>query len=187
MRGEMAANNYEQRYEDILRKIAGRRPYGGKARDDKPRKPHDAVLDGLNAYDSLAALAERDYEHILCHGPETKNAAAWSAVLIWFRNKGYHGYKRLTLLGIWAHYSESEMALSLGTRNLAYQAPIYDAGVYRVAIESGFQLYYGDDGRPPNENEHLHYSSLYSEKKRLTLRQALREILAVLPREIDRA
>ena len=183
----MSARDNEQRYEEILKKIAGRKHFASRARDDKPRKPHDFVLDQLNAYDSLAALAEREYVHILCHGPKTVSATAWSAVLAWFHKKGYHGYKRLTLLGIWAHFAESEMVLSLGTRDLTYRAPIYDAGVYRVAIENGFQLYYGDNGHPPEENDRLLYRSLYSAKKRLIHRQALREILDVLPREIDRA
>ena len=36
--------------------------------------------------------------------------------------------------------------LSIGIRKLHYRAPIFDAGVYRVAIQNGFQLYYEDDG-----------------------------------------
>ena len=49
--------------------------------------------------------------------------------------------------------------LSIGIRKLQYRAPIFDAGVYRVAIQNGFQLYYEDDGHPPEAGD----SPLYHE------------------------
>ena len=173
----MPSDDSQRRYETIMRKIAGRRPFGGKTRDDKPGTLHDRILDMVNAFDSVATLTQDTYPDILCHGPKALNGSAWSAVVIWYHPKGYHGYQELSLLGAWAHHDANELLLSVGIRKLPYRAPIYDAGVYRVAIENGFQLYYEDDGHPPGDGDHLWYQSPFDTKKRLSHRQALSEIL----------
>ena len=167
----------DRRYQDILNKIACRGPVGSKSPVDKPQTPQDSALDLINAYDSLIPLAERSYDSILCYGPNSLRRSAWSAVVIWYQNKGYHGYQTLDLLGVWAHYAGTQIMLSIGIRKLQYCAPIFDAGVYRVAIKNGFQLYYEDDGRPPEAGDSPLYHEPFKMEKRLTHRRALCEIL----------
>ena len=95
----------DRRYQDILNKIASRGPFGSKSPVDKPQTPQDSALDLINAYDSLIPLTERSYDSILCYGPKSLRRSAWSAVVIWYQKKGYHGYQTLDLLGVWAHYA----------------------------------------------------------------------------------
>ena len=175
----------EQRYEDILRKIAGRRPFGAPRQDDRPATPHDQALDLVNAYDSLDRLASRDYPRVLCHGPKTLRRSAWSGVVMWYRDKGYHGYQLLRLLGIWARYKDGDIWLALGLRELKYRAPIFDAGVYKVAIANNFQLYYHDDGRPPTPDERILFEARFALPERLRIRDGLGDSLMAWAREMD--
>ncbi len=172
----MPKQSADQRYEDILARIAARRPFGSAPKKAEAKRPHDRALDLVNAYDALADLVERDYANILCHGPRTLRGAAWSGVVIWYHGKGYHGYQRLTLLGVWAQYEGSDILLSAGIRKLAYRAPVYDPGVYRVAITNGFELYYEDKGQPPGEEDRLLFHAKFAASARLTLRDELQAI-----------
>ena len=181
------SSDSDQRYEDIMRKIAARKPFGKAARDAKPPTPHDRALNLVNAYDQLRRLSERQYERILCQGPKTLRGAAWSAVVIWYRDKGYHGYQRLHVLGIWARYDAGEMALCVGIRQLDYTAPIFDASVYRVAMENGFHLYYEDDGHPPVEGDELLYQAPFDTDNRLRHRREISDVLGNWLLEIERA
>ena len=56
-------------------------------------------------------------------------------------------------------------------------APVYDPGVYRVAIQNNFRIYYDDDGHPPGEDDHLLYRARFIMKERLAHRQTLVDIL----------
>lgn len=179
------SSDSERRYEDIMRQIAARKPFGKPRRDARPPTPHDRALNLVNAYDSLRQLSERRYARILCQGPKTLRGAAWSAVVIWYRVKGYHGYQRLNVLGIWARYVDGEMALCVGIRKLEYKAPIFDASVYRVAMENGFHLYYEDDGHPPDEGDEVMYQAAFDAEQRLRHRLAIRDALAKWLREIE--
>ena len=181
----MAGASKQDRYNDILKKIASRRPFGSKPHDDKPQTPHDRALDLLNAYDSLAKLTQGNYPNLLCYGPKALRSAAWSAVVFWYRQSAYHGFRMLELLGIWAHYHEGDMLISVGVRRLPYRAPVYDAGVYNVTIENGFSLYYEDDGQPPAENDLLLYRSVFAVEDRLQCREALAGILEDWQRELE--
>ena len=91
----MRAEDKKQRYEDILKKIERRRPFGSAQEEEKPRRPQDRVLDLLNSFDALADIAQRDFERVLCYGPQTFHGPAWSGVVIWYHSKGYHGYQTL--------------------------------------------------------------------------------------------
>lgn len=173
----MSSEEDQQRYQDIMRKIAGRRPFGGKARDEKPATLHDRVLDMVNAYDSFARLTQYTYAGIQCHGPKALRGSAWSGVVVWYHPKGYHGYQELSMFGIWAHHAANELMLTIGERKLPYRAPIFDAGVYRVAIENGFHLYYEDDGHPPDADDQLLYQAPFDAAERLSHRQALADVL----------
>lgn len=167
----------EDRYRDILKRIAERRPFGRKAGAKPAQTPQDRVLDLINASDSLAELTERDYRGCLCYGPKHVRGAAWSGAVVWYQRKGYHGYQTLTLLGVWAHYLHETIALSIGLRELPYRAPVYDAGVYRVAIRDNFSIYYDDDGRPPLTDDQLLYQEDFKPRDRLAHRQALQGVL----------
>ena len=173
----MRAEDKQKRYQDILKNIERRHPFGSAREEEKPRTPHDRVLDLLNAFDTLADLAQRDYENILCYGPKTVQGAAWSGVVIWYHRKGYHGYQTLRLFGVWAQYRDGDIMLCIGIRPLAYRAPVYDPGVYRVAIQNNFRIYYDDDGHPPDDGDCLLYRAPFRASERLIHRQTLTEIL----------
>lgn len=182
----MRAEDSDRRYDDILKKIARRRPFGSDRPGDTPPKPQERALDLLNAFDALADLARRDYQPIPCYGPRTVGGAAWSGVVLWYHGKGYHGYQRLHLLGVWAHYLEGELTVTLGLRPLPYRAPVYDPGVYRVAIQNNFRLYYDDRGQPPEGDDRILYQAPFELKKRLRHRQALHELLQKWRIEIEK-
>ena len=181
----MPGQDNEDRYNDILNRIARRNPIGRARPEAKPQTPHDRVLNLVNAFDALARLTRDEYERYLCYGPKSFRGSAWSGVAIWYHRKGYHGYQTLYLLGVWAHYSESDIVLTVGIRQLPYRAPVYDAGVYRVAIRNNFRIYYDDAGGPPGESDRLLYQSRFKENERLSHRQWLRDILGAWRREID--
>lgn len=180
----MPSSDKNLRYNDILNRIATRRPFGSKPLDDKPQTPHDRALDLINAYDSLANLTSLSYPDILCYGPKALRRSAWSAVVIWHHQKGYHGYQLLELLGVWARYQEADILLTIGRRRLPYRAPVYDAGVYHVAIQTGFTLYYEDDGRAPSAADSTLYCAKFNSRDRLSHRQALTKILENWKREM---
>lgn len=173
----MSGDENQRRYDEIMRKIAGRGAFGGAAPAQGTLSSHERALDMLNAYDSFARLTQDTYPNILCHGPKALRGKAWSAVVVWYRPKGYHSYQKLDLLGVWAHHAEKELLLSIGIRELKYRAPIFDAGVYRVAIENGFQLYYEDNGRPPGAGDQLLHQATFDIKERLAQRRTLSDIV----------
>ena len=179
-----AVNDNEDRYEDILKRIAERQPFGKKRREALPQSPHERALDRINAYDCLAELTRQVYDHWLCYGPKSLRGSAWAGVVVWAHRKGYHGYQTLTLHGVWAHYADDDILISIGSRELPYGAPVYDAGVFRVAVQNNFRIYYDDSGGPPDEGDRLHYRRAFDEEDRLRLRQTLREIVKRRRREM---
>ena len=181
----MPAEDRNQRYERILNNIKRRHPFGSARKEEKPRTPQDRVLDLLNAFDALADLAQRNYEGILCYGPQTARGRAWSGVVIWYHRKGYHGYQTLSLFGVWAHYHDGEIMISIGLRELPYRAPVYDAGVFRVAIQNNFRIYYEDAGQPPEEGDRLLYRAPFKLRERLEHREALTDLLRSWIGEIE--
>lgn len=183
----MTTDRDDERYDDILKKIAEARPFGSRRREKLPQTPHDRALDRINAFDTLARLARREYRHALCYGPKSLRGSAWSAAVVWCHRKGYHGYQTLYLLGVWAHYVEDRILLSIAERQLPYRAPVYDAGVYRVAIQNNFGLYYDDAGGPPGNGDRLLHRCSFQEKERLTHRQTLQEIVAEWQRRLEKS
>ncbi len=183
----MNAEHDDERYEAILKQIADGRPFGSRRRKPLPPTPHERALDRINAVDALAPLARRDYRHALCYGPKSLRGPAWSAALVWYHHKGYYGYQTLYLPGVWAHYDEGRMLLSIAERQLPYRAPVYDAGVYRVAIRNNFSLYYGDPGGPPDGGDNLLHRCRFQESERLKHRRRLRKIVAGWQLKLERA
>ena len=178
------ASDNEDRYQDILNKISQRRQFGGTRRESRPLTPHERALNLINAVDCLADLPHKDYQHWLCYGPKSLRGAAWAGLVAWAHRKGYHGYQSLNLYGVWARFNDDEIRLCIGARTLPYSAPVYDAGVYRVAIQSSFRLYYDDSGRPPNGEEPLLYDRAFKAEERLQHRRALSEIVTQWQRQL---
>ena len=185
MAGGMSADRGEERYQDILKRIAERPAFGSRQRETPPPTPHQRALDRVNAYDCLAGLARREYAGWFCYGPKALGGKAWAGVLIWAHRKGYHGYKALNLRGIWAHYAGDKLMLSVGWRQLAYSAPVYDPGVFRVAIASNFRIYYDDNGAPEGDGKQLLYRDAYRDQDRLLHRRALEEAARQWRSEMD--
>jgi len=181
----MTAERDDQRYDDILKKIAEARPFGRNRREPLPQTPHDRALDRINAFDALAPLTRAEYRGALCYGPKSLRGAAWSAAVVWYHLKGYHGYQTVHLLGVWAHYDQDQILLSIAERQLPYRAPVYDASVFRVAIQNNFRLYYDDAGGPPGNEDRLLHRCPFEEKQRLAHRQTLNEIVAVWQQRLE--
>ncbi|MCY4464792.1 MAG: hypothetical protein OXE46_04575 [Chloroflexi bacterium] len=176
----------DDRYQDILARIAARRPFGSPRPQKKPARPHDQALNLLNAFDTWSDLVLREYKRILCHGPKTMRGAAWSGVVIWYHNKGYHGYQQLRILGLWTHHAGDDIVLSVGIRVLPYRAPVFDPGAFRHNITDGFQLYYEDMGQPPGECDQLLFQAIFTVRERLKLREKLQEIADQWRRQQER-
>jgi hypothetical protein len=174
----MNVDRDDERYDDILKKIAEGRPFGSKRRELQLQTPQDRALDRINAFDALAQLTRRDYRRVRCYGPKSLRGSAWSAAVVWYHETGYHGYQTLYLLGVWAHYNQDRLLLSIAERQLPYRAPVYDAGVYRVAIQNSFNLYYDDAGEPPDATDNLLHHCRYQENERLAQRQTLKDIVS---------
>lgn len=176
----------DDRYQDILERIAARRPFGGARPQKKPSRPQDQALDLLNAFDTWSDLVLREYDRILCHGPKALRGPAWSGVLIWYHSKGYHGYQRLRILGVWAHYVDDDIVISAAIRELPYRAPVFDPGAFRHNITAGFRLYYEDKGDPPGDGDELLLQAIFTAKDRLKLREELQKIADQWRRQQER-
>lgn len=162
----------ESRYDEILRKIAGRKPFGAESKPADP-SPFDLILDFLNAYDTMDSLAQRAYSSILSYGPAVMRDTDWAGVVLWYHAKTYYGYRALNLLGIWVQQLETDLHVILGLRHLSYTAPVYTAEAYYALIRKGFKTYYDDNGHPPQVENEILYQAIYEQKIRLSLRDAI--------------
>ena len=134
------------------------------------------VLDDLNAFGFLDDARRKAPDEMLCFGPKDVYGSSWSGVVVWFRPTGYHGYKTLTLLGIWACAQMDAVSIIMGTRTLAFTASFYNPEAYFHNIRRGFDLYYGDDASPPAESDRL-YTTSYDQSRRLDIRGEIESIL----------
>ncbi len=167
----------QKRYEDILKRIANRKPFGQDSVNPKPSSPRDLILDALNTYDTLDKLAQKPYDHIIVHGPKVRRFKTWSGVVIWYRNKGYTGYKVLSLFGVWVHQNNTSINLIIGIRQLPYRAAVYNAEGYFASIRNDFKLFYDDKGQPPTTDGTILFQTVYQAKERLAYRQTLSNII----------
>ncbi len=161
-----------QSHDDLLKEIMARR----KALQAAPQQDALAqVLDAVNAFDTLDALQSQIR---LCYGPKVISSAAPSkGVVIWQRPPGYHGYKVLTLIGVWARLIEDTPQIVVGSKRLAFSAPFYDADAYHKLIRRSYDLYYQDDKLPPRDPA---FSAPYAADLRLELRRTVARTLAEL-------
>ncbi len=173
----MSQDDNQQRYQDILRRIAERKSTKPNPTEKISKSAYDLILDSLNAYDEMAKLPLKSYKYILCYGPQVIRHEMWSGVVVWYRDKGYYGYQLLHLLGVWAHQRTTNIDLIIGVRDLSYRASIYNPEGYHASIRNGFKLFYEDNGHPPDETANILFQSPYNQKERLTFRQTLNKIL----------
>lgn len=168
----MSADDNQQRYDDILKRIANRKPFGQPV-EEKSKSTYDLILDYLNTYDTFATLTLKSYKRILCYGPQVIRKPGWTGVISWYLNKGYHGYQKLWLLGVWAHPHNTDILVTLGRRELKYRAAVYNPEGFHASIRKDFKLFYDDDGHPPTVSGTILLQAAYKAKERLTLRQTL--------------
>jgi hypothetical protein len=171
----------ESRYEDILRRIQER-----KAQEAVQPKQDvlAAVLDEVNALGVLEEVKKRPPVPLSCFGPKVfrktivcaSQDAYWVGTVLWHKPRGYGQYQILGLLGIWALEGDEGVTLVVGTRQLAFSAPIFNPESYYHHMRRGFSLYYAGSPSPPDaqgkDNERL-YETLYRAGERLTIRDAI--------------
>lgn len=147
------------------------------------QSPLARTLDALNVWGYLEEATEEHALRFRCFGPKTLRGAVptpYVGVVIWCRGRGYHGYRALDLLGIWAVGSPGEdetITVCAGTKQLSFNSPFYDAGAYQQLVRKDYDVYYDDDGSPP-QGDGLLYSRVYDKTERLAMRDALSEMVA---------
>jgi hypothetical protein len=157
--------------DDLLNEIIARR----RAKQLAPQQDILArVLDDLNAFDTLETLIERMK---LCYGPKVISGEGRMGVVVWRRPPGYHGYKTLSLIGVWAVLREDQPQIMVGRKLLAFSAPFYDADAYHKLIRKNYDLYYNDDNQPPTAPS---FSAPYESERRLELRETVKRAVAEL-------
>ncbi len=142
------------------------------------------ALDDLNVMGALESLIRRDKftwgpKPVKCRDPLAAGA------LVWRRGSGYHGYKTLTLIGVWAmsgvkdkddEDDEDVIHIVIGVKYAAYNAPFFDAEAYHTIIKRDFVTYYDVDGAPPPpENQRAAF--VYDRAQRLEQRK---QVIAAL-------
>lgn len=178
----------EARYAEILRRIEGR-----KQNNNAP-KQNDlaAILDGLNALGVLEELRKKKLRTISIYGPKATRgqieiegkAWQWAGAVTWYKARGYHHYRTLTLLGIWALEIEDGAQIIIGSKTMEFDAPVFNPESYYREIKKRFDLYYKGDGTPPPESGQL-YSTFYDANERLALRDTVESTLATWAAELS--
>jgi hypothetical protein len=181
----------DSRYDEILRRIQQR-----KAEEaNKPKQDAlAAVLDGVNALGVLEAVKKRPPAGLTVFGPRAfrkaihidlsaaaKQTAAspddgpWLGTVIWHKPKGYGHYDVLGLLGIWAVQNGEAIHLIVGTRQLAFSAPVFNPESYHNHLRRGFSLYYAGEPSPPEDDtgDSILLRASYDITERLALREAV--------------
>lgn len=130
-----------------------------------------AVLDGLDGWGVLAAACDRAPRHAPLYGPRVVRRADAVAVVVWHKGPGFHGYRALTLFGVWA---TADGRLLVGGKQVAYSAATYNPESYHKLIRTDYRTYYTDDGAPPPTPL---WAVTYTPAERLALR---RELAAVV-------
>ncbi|MFN8376851.1 MAG: hypothetical protein U0694_28760 [Anaerolineae bacterium] len=163
----------DKRYQEILRRIEAQK----RAKESgAQRVTLSAALDSLNALGMLDDVRITDRPGWVCWGPLAFEGKDWLAALVWCKPATYHGYRQLTVLGIWAQFADTAIDITLATKTLAFTAPFYEAEAYHKLMRGGFDTYYNDKGAPPEESGWL-YHSRYDADKRLEMRAALKAAL----------
>ncbi|MBC7871279.1 MAG: hypothetical protein H7Y09_10610 [Chitinophagaceae bacterium] len=147
-----------------------------KQQEDESGKARSVLMGVLNGLNAMGALSRCDPPGMITYGPTGFHGLNWAGAVMWCKPSDYHGYKILTLLGVWAQMDEGIISLTIGTRLLPFQAAFYDAGGYHTAIQRGFQSHYEDKGTPPPESDCL-WMAVYTAERRLALRAEIETVL----------
>lgn len=167
------SDNAEQRYQEIMRRIA---QHEARKRGQQVSASLAEMLNTLNVIEPLEQFARRRNLPILGYGPTTKKALNSLRVVVWWMQKGPLPYKQLYLFGVWAIQRENTVEIIIGTRNLAYTAPIYTAEAFWKLIKRDYITYYQDDGQPPTGDAVL-YQTTYDPTNRLIIRQQIQDVI----------
>lgn len=160
----------DKRYQEILRRIEAQK----RAKETGAQQiTLSAALDSLNALDMLDDVRVIDRKGWVCWGPRGFKGSGWVAALVWCKPATYHGYRLLTVLGVWATAGDEAVDITLGTKMVKYTPPFYEAEAYHKLMRDTFETYYDDKGSPPPESGWL-YHARYDGDKRLEMREALK-------------
>ncbi len=166
----------EDRYAEIMRRIAERKAKQAAAPKVEAREGLAHILDDVDAWGKLEAIQRSKAMKKLCWGPTVVGAitpSPWAGVVIWRRGSGYHDYKQIQLIGIWAFTGENGAPiLTVGSKMLAYSAHGYEAEAYHKLIRKHFNIYYRDDGSPPPPAGRR-FTLAYDPAHRLEIRETL--------------
>ena len=171
------SNERDERYEQIMRRIAERRAEQEAAPKREAQDDLARVLDSVDAWGKLDFIRRSKGIRKLTYGPKAVSGLTpmiWVGIVIWRRGSGYHGYKQLQLLGIWAYDDGGTPTITVGTRWLAFSAPFYDADAYQKLIRKNFDLYYEGEVTPPTNGL---YTTIYTPERRLAIREEIRAAL----------
>jgi hypothetical protein len=166
---------------DLLEQIAQHRREHQNAPKRAAQDAFGLILDGLNALGALEDFKE-SVQRVkgfptsrLIYGPKPVKGmqpTPWVGVVLWSRPAGYHGYKTLTLTGIWVYAQMGVPHFTVGTKILPFTAPFYDADAYNKLIRREFNLYYSDSPAPPPPERRV-LNAPYEASKRLEHREAV--------------
>ncbi|PJF39265.1 MAG: hypothetical protein CUN54_09095 [Phototrophicales bacterium] len=134
------------------------------------------VLDAINAWGYLEDVAAQRHERIHCFGPKTVYGSDSVGVVVWYKQRGPYHYQHIGVLGVWALQVADGVRIVLGTKSLAFNAPVFNPESYFHHIKRDYSFYYDDDGSPPPESQQR-YSAIYDESARLAIRAALQTAL----------
>jgi hypothetical protein len=139
--------------------------------EPKPANTCAHILAGLNAMRVLEDKAERFMRHVLQYGPHAYTGDNWAASLIWYRRKGVNTHQTIKLFGVWIIETDETTSIQIGTKQLAFSAPVYNPESYNTLIKRDFTTYYGNNGNPPPDT--IIYETSYDVTRRLALRQEI--------------
>ena len=184
-------DDYDSRYEEILRRIQERKAQAAV----QPKQ--DTLAETLNAVNALGVLEtvkKKPPAALNAYGPkvfrktlkarlqalsESVDAGVqgsyWMGAVLWHKPKGYGHYEILSLLGIWAVEEADAVRLIVGTRQLAFNAPVFNPESYFHHIRRGFTMYYPGEASPPTDqpDDTLLYENPYQADERLRLRSEI--------------
>jgi hypothetical protein len=175
----------DRRYLEILRKLEQQQRQAERA---PVQSRLTQVLDDVNAFGFLEDVQSKPPRGSLCFGPKVVNSGLkptavneasdeWAGVVIWCKPRGYYGYRVLTLVGLWTYTVADTVYLTLGTKELPFTGPYYNAESYFRNLQTNFHIYHQDDGSPPADSGQR-YTVAYDPAQRLAIRQAIQTELA---------
>ncbi|GAB1422224.1 hypothetical protein MASR2M15_24410 [Anaerolineales bacterium] len=83
-------------------------------------------------------------------------------------------------MGVWIQGEILSPELIIGKKTLNYCASVYQSEAYQKLMPAGFEIYYGDPGRPAISGDEIRYAGLYQAENRLPLREEVKKLLKVL-------